>query len=51
MCNDEGVFFDMAEVMHKLKLTILEGVMENRYNKWASFTVEVICSILVLLYP
>ncbi|KAL2935399.1 Transcription factor LHW [Bienertia sinuspersici] len=40
VCIDEGVFFEIAEVMHKLNLTILKGVMENRSNKWASFIVE-----------
>ncbi|XP_021757209.1 transcription factor LHW-like isoform X3 [Chenopodium quinoa] len=40
ICNDEGAFFEIAEVMHKLKLTILKGAMENRRNKWASFIVE-----------
>ncbi|XP_056684192.1 transcription factor EMB1444 isoform X3 [Spinacia oleracea] len=40
VCTDDGVFFEMAEVMHKLKLTILKGTMENRGNKWASFIVE-----------
>ncbi|XP_021730957.1 uncharacterized protein LOC110697851 isoform X2 [Chenopodium quinoa] len=40
VCNNEGAFFEIAEVMRKLKLTILKGAMENRRNKWTSFIVE-----------
>nr|WCO08273.1 hypothetical protein [Suaeda aralocaspica] len=40
VCADDGVFFEIAEVMHKLKLTIVKGVMENRRNKWACYIVE-----------
>ncbi|XP_048492592.1 transcription factor bHLH155 isoform X2 [Beta vulgaris subsp. vulgaris] len=40
ICINEGVFFEMAEVMHKLNLTILKGFMEIRCKQWASFNVQ-----------
>uniref|UniRef100_A0A7C9EGJ9 Uncharacterized protein n=1 Tax=Opuntia streptacantha TaxID=393608 RepID=A0A7C9EGJ9_OPUST len=40
LCNNEEVFFEMAQVMHQLKLTILRGVMETHSEKWAYFIVQ-----------
>lgn len=40
LCNNEEVFFEVAEAMHQLKLTILKGVMETHYKKWARFIVQ-----------
>lgn len=40
LCNNEEVFFEVAEAMHQLKLTILRGVMESHSKKWAHFIVQ-----------
>ncbi|KAK2972316.1 hypothetical protein RJ640_014374 [Escallonia rubra] len=41
-CNDHGRFLEIAEVIHRLELTILKGVMERRSDEsWAHFIVEV----------
>jgi hypothetical protein len=43
LCNDRGVFLEIAQVIRSLDLTILKGVMESRLsNTWAHFIVEVI---------
>lgn len=42
LCNDNGLFLEIAEVIHRLDLTILKGVMESHAsNTWAHFIVEV----------
>lgn len=41
LCNDRGVFLEIARVIRSLDLTILKGVMESRLsNTWAHFIVE-----------
>ncbi|XP_061965252.1 transcription factor bHLH155-like isoform X3 [Populus nigra] len=41
LCNDRGVFLEIAQVIRSLDLTILKGVMESRLsNTWAHFIVE-----------
>uniref|UniRef100_A0A5B6Z4C3 Putative transcription factor LHW n=1 Tax=Davidia involucrata TaxID=16924 RepID=A0A5B6Z4C3_DAVIN len=41
LCNDQGLFLEIAEVIHGLELTILKGVMESRSNStWAHFIVQ-----------
>ncbi|XP_031127614.1 transcription factor EMB1444-like isoform X2 [Ipomoea triloba] len=41
LCNDHSGFLDIADVIHRLELTILKGVMENRTGgTWARFIVE-----------
>lgn len=43
MCDDHGRFLEIADVIHRLELTILKGVMEKRpESTWAQFIVEVI---------
>lgn len=43
MCDDHGRFLEIADVIHRLELTILKGVMEKRpESTWAHFIVEVI---------
>lgn len=42
VCNNHSGFLDIADVIHRLELTILKGVMENRVGgTWARFIVEV----------
>lgn len=42
LCEDRGIFLEIADFIKGLGLTILMGVMEARKNKiWARFTVEV----------
>lgn len=42
LCEENGLFLEIAQVIRGLELTILKGVMENRLNKsWAHFIVEV----------
>jgi hypothetical protein len=42
ICEDRGIFLEIADFIKGLGLTILRGVMEARKNKiWARFTVEV----------
>jgi hypothetical protein len=42
LCDDRGVFLEMAQVIRSLDLTILKGVIESRSNDtWAHFIVEV----------
>ena len=41
ICDDRGIFLEIADFIKGLGLTILRGVMEARKNKiWARFTVE-----------
>ncbi|KAL6906114.1 hypothetical protein ACP4OV_003715 [Aristida adscensionis] len=41
LCEDRGIFLEIADFIKGLGLTILRGVMEARRNKiWARFTVE-----------
>ncbi|KAH0452543.1 hypothetical protein IEQ34_019842 [Dendrobium chrysotoxum] len=41
LCEERGVFLEIAELIRGLGLTILKGVMEARKNKiWARFAVE-----------
>ncbi|KAA8516390.1 hypothetical protein F0562_016683 [Nyssa sinensis] len=41
LCNEHGLFLEIAEVIRRLELTILKGVMESRSNNtWAHFIVE-----------
>lgn len=42
ICDDHGLFLEIAEVIRRLDLTILKGAMESRgSNTWAHFVVEV----------
>ncbi|XP_034693889.1 transcription factor EMB1444-like isoform X1 [Vitis riparia] len=42
LCNEHGLFLEIAQVIRGLELTILKGVMESRCdNMWAQFIVEV----------
>nr|XP_027066328.1 transcription factor LHW-like [Coffea arabica] len=43
LCNDHGRFLEIADVIHRLELTILKGAMEKRPDEsaWAHFIVEV----------
>lgn len=42
LCNDHGRFLEIADVIHRLELTILKGAMEKRPDEsaWAHFIVE-----------
>ncbi|CAK7342806.1 unnamed protein product [Dovyalis caffra] len=41
LCNDRGMFLEIAQVIRSLDLTILKGVMESRSSDtWAHFIVE-----------
>ncbi|KAI3474123.1 hypothetical protein Pfo_028911 [Paulownia fortunei] len=41
LCTDHGHFLEIADVIHRLQLTILKGVMEKSTdNSWAHFVVE-----------
>ncbi|PWZ40484.1 Transcription factor LHW [Zea mays] len=41
LCEDRGIFLEIADFIKGLGLTILRGVMETRKSKiWARFTVE-----------
>ncbi|XP_024974035.1 transcription factor LHW-like isoform X2 [Cynara cardunculus var. scolymus] len=41
ICDESSRFFEIAEVIHGLELTILNGVMERRCgNTWASYIIE-----------
>ncbi|XP_010256799.1 PREDICTED: transcription factor LHW-like isoform X2 [Nelumbo nucifera] len=41
LCDEHGLFLEIAQVIRHLELTILKGVLENRSNKtWAHFIVE-----------
>ncbi|KAL2336560.1 hypothetical protein Fmac_011006 [Flemingia macrophylla] len=42
ICNEHGLFLEIAQVIRKLDVTILKGILENRSsNSWACFIVEV----------
>ncbi|TKY65981.1 dimerization protein [Spatholobus suberectus] len=42
ICNEHGLFLEIAQVIRKLDITILKGILENRSsNSWACFIVEV----------
>lgn len=42
LCNDYGLFLEIANIIRHLELTILKGVLESRSNElWAHFVVEV----------
>lgn len=42
ICNEHGLFLEIAQVIRKLDVTILKGILENRStNNWACFIVEV----------
>jgi len=46
LCEDRGIFLEIADFIKGLGLTILRGVMEARKNKiWARFAVEVSSSM------
>ncbi|KAK4785871.1 hypothetical protein SAY86_002560 [Trapa natans] len=41
LCEDQGLFLEIADMIRGLGLTILKGAMEARNNKiWSRFTVE-----------
>ncbi|XP_056172718.1 uncharacterized protein LOC115672180 isoform X2 [Syzygium oleosum] len=41
LCNDQGLFLDIARVLQRLELTIVKGVTEkDSGNTWACFIVE-----------
>ncbi|KAK1398637.1 Transcription factor LHW [Heracleum sosnowskyi] len=41
LCEEQGLFLEIADIVRGLGLTILKGVMETRNNKiWARFAVE-----------
>lgn len=41
LCNEQGLFLDIAQVLQRLELTILKGVTEkDSGNTWACFIVE-----------
>ncbi|XP_068317293.1 transcription factor EMB1444-like [Pyrus communis] len=41
LCDEHGLFLDIAQAIRRLELTILKGVMETRLsNMWAHFVVE-----------
>ncbi|XP_055961973.1 transcription factor EMB1444-like isoform X2 [Mercurialis annua] len=41
LCNDHGLFLEIAQVIRNLELTILKGVLKSRSNNtWAHFVVE-----------
>lgn len=42
LCEERGLFLEIADIVRGLGLTILKGVMETRNDKvWARFAVEV----------
>ncbi|XP_027351778.1 transcription factor bHLH155-like isoform X2 [Abrus precatorius] len=42
ICNEHGLFLEIAQVIRKLDLSILKGILENRSStNWACFIVEV----------
>lgn len=49
LCDEQGQFFEIAQVIVRLDLTILKGSIETRAdNNWAHFIVEV---VLILRKP
>ncbi|OIT01132.1 PREDICTED: transcription factor EMB1444-like [Nicotiana attenuata] len=54
MCDDHGRFLEIADVIHRLELRILKGVMEKRQEStWAHFIVEASgsCHRLDIFWP
>ena len=50
LCEERGLFLEIADFIRGLGLTILKGVMEARNDKiWARFAVEVILHIRTYL--
>lgn len=50
LCEEQGFFLEIADLIRGLGLTILKGVMEARNDKiWARFAVEVIFKSLLYL--
>lgn len=42
LCEEQGLFLEIADLIRGLGLTILKGVMETQKDKiWARFVVEV----------
>ncbi|KAI4356513.1 hypothetical protein L6164_000532 [Bauhinia variegata] len=42
VCSEHGLFLEIAQVIRRMELTILKGVLESRSSTtWARFTVEV----------
>lgn len=42
LCEERGLFLEIADIVRGLGLTILKGIMETRNDKiWARFAVEV----------
>ncbi|KAL6142161.1 hypothetical protein ACLB2K_060444 [Fragaria x ananassa] len=42
LCDEHGLFLEIAQAIRRLELTVLKGVMETRSNNlWAHFVVEV----------
>lgn len=43
LCTDHDRFLEIADVIHRLRLTIIKGVMEGSADdSWARFIVEVL---------
>lgn len=43
LCEERGLFLEIADIIRGFGLTILKGVMETRDHKiWARFLVEVV---------
>jgi len=50
LCNEHGLFLEIAEVIRNLDLSILKGTIEcHSNNTWAHFIVEVLISLKVIL--
>ncbi|XP_057436954.1 transcription factor bHLH155-like isoform X2 [Lotus japonicus] len=42
VCNEHGLFLEIVQVIRKLDITIMKGILENRSNtSWACFIIEV----------
>lgn len=51
LCNEHGLFLEIAQVIRTANLTILKGVVESRSNDtWAHFVVEVLQLLQTLLF-
>lgn len=51
LCEERGLFLEIADIIRGLGLTILKGVMETRNDKiWARFAVEVIIPIFLQFF-
>lgn len=49
LCEDQGFFLEIADLIKGFGLNILKGLMESRDDKiWARFIVEVYTAILDL---